>query len=59
MTFWLISALLCVVAAAFLILPSFMRSDRGVGDRKEANLAIFDERVADYDEPCRRGDESG
>ena len=58
MTFWLISALLCVVAAAFLILPSFMRSDRGVGDRKEANLAIFDERVADYDEQLAAGEMS-
>lgn len=50
MTFWLFAALLSVAAAAFLIVPGLVRQTKQVGDRKEANLAIYEERVAEYDQ---------
>lgn len=50
MTFWIIAALLSVAAAAFVILPGFLGGNRNTGDRKSANLAIFDERVAEFDQ---------
>lgn len=50
MTFWIYAALLCVAAAAFLILPGYLRRNSSAVDRVETNLAIYNERVAEYDQ---------
>ncbi len=50
MTFWIYAALMCLFAAAFLLVPGLIRRTAKEGDRKEANLAIYEERLAEYDQ---------
>jgi cytochrome c-type biogenesis protein CcmH len=56
MSFWIYAALMCVAAAAFLIVPGFIRRTGADGDRREANLVIYDERVAEYSQQLSDGE---
>ena len=50
MTFWIFAVAMSLAAAAFLLVPGYLfRRHQALGDRKAANLLIFEERVAEYD----------
>lgn len=56
MTFWIIALALSLGAAAFLFVPGYLlRREQSLGDRKTANVAIYDERAAEYSELLAEG----
>ena len=57
MTFWIFALAMSLVAAAFLFVPGYLLKRRqSLGDRKTANVAIYDERLGEYDEMLANGD---
>ena len=60
MTFWILAAGLCVVAAAFIVWPLFLfkkQAPAGVSpDRTGFNVSIFEERLVEYQESLDRGE---
>lgn len=56
MTFWIIAVALSLAAAAFLFVPGYLlRREQSPGDRKTANVVIYDERAAEYEEQLAEG----
>lgn len=50
MTFWIFALAMSLVAAAFLFVPGYLlRRQQSLGNRKVTNVAIYDERAAEYD----------
>jgi cytochrome c-type biogenesis protein CcmH len=50
MTFWIFALAMSLAAVAFVLVPGYLfRRHQTLGDRKSANLSIFEERVTDYD----------
>ena len=50
MIFWIFAVAMSLAAVAFVLVPGYLfRRHQVSGDRKAANLSIFEERVADYD----------
>lgn len=57
MIFWIFAVAMSLAAVAFVLVPGYLlRRHQALGDRKAANLSIFEERVVDYDAMLSNGE---
>ncbi|MBD3647715.1 MAG: c-type cytochrome biogenesis protein CcmI, partial [Pseudomonadales bacterium] len=55
--FWTLAVALCVVAAAFIVLPLYIRrKETSAGSRTTVNLGIYEERLGELQESFDAGD---
>ena len=55
MSFWIFAALLVAIALVYLLPPLLQRTERGVDERKQANVSIYRDQLSELERDLRDG----